>query len=71
MSNLENLAAFNRDLISICYGGQVKTYILGHKREVVFGAILCFVASLSFALGYSADHQLNHAPIIIEKCSHN
>jgi hypothetical protein len=48
---------------------KVKFYILTHKREVAFGAILFFVASLSFGLGYSASLQFDHAPIIIEKCS--
>ncbi len=27
------------------------------------------VASLDFALGYLANREFNHAPIIIEKCS--
>jgi hypothetical protein len=46
-----------------------KIKITAHKREVAFGAILFFVASLSFALGYTASRQFNHAPIIIEKCA--
>jgi hypothetical protein len=48
---------------------KIKQYIALHKREVAFGAILFFVASLSFGLGYSANRQFNHTPIIIEKCS--
>ncbi len=40
-----------------------------HRKEVVFSAIIFLVASLSFALGYLANHELSHAPIIIEKCS--
>jgi hypothetical protein len=48
---------------------KIKEYIAERKREVVFGAIIFFVASLSFALGYSAHRQFDHAPIIIEKCA--
>jgi hypothetical protein len=48
---------------------KIKQYITGHKKEVAFGAILFFVASLSFGMGYAASRQFNHAPIIIEKCS--
>jgi len=48
---------------------KIKTYIMARKREVAFGVILFFVASLSFALGYTASRQFNHAVIIIEKCS--
>jgi hypothetical protein len=46
---------------------KIRKYIVGHKKEVAFGAILFFVASLSFALGYTANRQFNHAAIIIEK----
>ena len=48
---------------------KIKIYIVAHKREVALGVILFFVASLSFALGYTASRQFNHAPIIIEKCA--
>jgi len=48
---------------------KIKQYIATYKREVAFGAILFFVASLSFGLGYTANRQFNHAPIIIEKCA--
>jgi hypothetical protein len=48
---------------------KIKIYIAAHRREVTFGAILFFVASLSFALGYTANRQFDHAAIIIEKCS--
>jgi hypothetical protein len=40
-----------------------------HKKELLFGAIIFIVASLSFALGYLANREFNHAPIIIEKCA--
>jgi hypothetical protein len=39
------------------------------KKEFVFGAIIFLVASLSFGLGYLANREFNHAPIIIEKCA--
>jgi len=48
---------------------KIKIYISAHRRQAVFGAVIFFTASLSFALGYTADRQFNHAPIIIEKCS--
>jgi hypothetical protein len=40
-----------------------------YKREIVLGAIIFIVASLSFGLGYLASRDANHAPIIIEKCA--
>jgi len=48
---------------------KIKRYIIVRKREAAFGAIVFFIASLSFGLGYVANRQFNHAPIIIEKCS--
>jgi len=48
---------------------KIKQYARAHKREVVFGAIVFFIASLSFGLGYAADRQFDHTPIVIEKCS--
>ena len=39
-----------------------------HQKEIIFGAILFLVSSLSFGLGYVANRQFNHAPIIIETC---
>jgi hypothetical protein len=48
---------------------KIKQYISAHKRQAIVGAIIFFVASLSFGLGYTADRQFNHAPIIIEKCA--
>ena len=40
-----------------------------HKKQIIFGAILFLVSSLSFGAGYLANREFNHAPIIIEKCS--
>lgn len=38
-----------------------------HKKEIIIVAIVFLVASLSFGLGYLANREFNHAPIIIEK----
>lgn len=46
-----------------------KNWYIFYKKEVVFCAIIFLVASLSFGLGYIANRDFNHAPIIIEKCS--
>lgn len=40
-----------------------------YKREIIFVLIIFLVASLSFGLGYLANRELTHAPIIIEKAS--
>ena len=40
-----------------------------YNKELILGAIIFLTASISFGLGYLADHEVNHAPIIIEKCS--
>ncbi len=46
-----------------------RNWIIFYEKEVIFGTIIFFVASLSFGLGYLANREFNHAPIIIEKCS--
>ena len=38
-----------------------------HKRELILALIIFLVATISFGLGYLANRELNHAPIIIEK----
>lgn len=40
-----------------------------HKKEALLGAIVFLAASISFALGYLANREFNHAAIVIEKCS--
>jgi hypothetical protein len=40
-----------------------------YKKEIILGAIVFVVASLSFGLGYLANREFNHAPIVIEKCT--
>ena len=52
---------------------EIKTKIYNrlifYRKEVIFGVIIFLTASLSFGLGYLANREFNHAPIIIEKCS--
>ena len=45
----------------------IKDWINNYKREIIFGLIIFLVASLSFGLGYLANREFNHAPIIIEQ----
>lgn len=40
-----------------------------HKKEIIFALIIFLVAALSFGLGYLANREFNHAPIIIESNS--
>jgi hypothetical protein len=40
-----------------------------HKREILLGGIIFLVATLSFGLGYLANREFVHAPIMIEKCT--
>jgi len=46
-------------------GAMLKKY----RKEWILGAIIFLVASLSFGLGYLANREFSHAPIIIEKCA--
>lgn len=45
----------------------MRDWILFHKKEVIFAAIIFIVAVVSFGLGYLANREYNHAPIIIEQ----
>ena len=47
----------------------IKTWFWLNAKEIAFGAIIFVVASLSFGIGYLANREFNHAPIVIEKCS--
>lgn len=40
-----------------------------HRKDIVFSIIIFLSSSLSFGLGYLANREFNHAPIIIETCS--
>lgn len=48
---------------------RIREWGASHKKEIIFALIIFLVASLSFGLGYLANREFNHAPIIIEKCS--
>ncbi|MCR4328607.1 MAG: hypothetical protein NUV53_03770 [Patescibacteria group bacterium] len=39
-----------------------------HRKEIGFGVIMFLVATISFGLGYLANREYTHAPIIIEQC---
>ena len=40
-----------------------------YKKQILFVLTIFLVGSTSFAFGYLANREFNHAPIIIEKCS--
>lgn len=40
-----------------------------YKKEFILGAVIFLISSLSFGLGYLANREFNHAPIVIEKCA--
>ena len=46
---------------------RLKEWATLHKRELALALIIFLVATLSFGLGYLANRELNHAPIIIEE----
>ncbi len=48
---------------------KIRDYAVAHKREIIFTLIIFLVATLSFGLGYLANREFNHAPIVIEKNS--
>lgn len=48
---------------------RIYNWLIFYRKEIIFGAIIFLVASLSFGLGYLANREFNHSPIIIEKCS--
>ncbi len=47
----------------------MKAWAQKHRKEIVFALIIFLVATLSFGLGYLANREFNHAPIVIEKNS--
>jgi hypothetical protein len=47
----------------------VKNWFIFYEKEIIFAIVIFLAASTSFALGYLANREFNHAPIIIEKCS--
>ena len=48
---------------------KVKGGFIVYRKEIIFAMIIFLVASLSFGLGYLANREFNHAPIVIEACS--
>lgn len=40
-----------------------------YQKEFIFCSIIFLTATISFALGYLANREFTHAPIIIEKCA--
>jgi hypothetical protein len=47
----------------------LKNWAVFYKKQILFVLMVFLAASTSFALGYLANREFNHAPIIIEKCS--
>jgi len=47
----------------------LKLWIAEHKRDIIIFLLIFLIGSLSFGLGYLANREFNHAPIVIEKCS--
>lgn len=45
----------------------MRDWLYNHKKEIIFTLIVFLVAALSFGLGYLANREYNHAPIIIEQ----
>jgi len=48
---------------------KIQEWINKYRKELVFALIIFLVATLSFGLGYLANREFNHAPIVIEKNS--
>jgi hypothetical protein len=51
--------------------GKLLQFLGQYKKEVILGVIIFLVATTSFALGYLANRELNHAPIIIERSANS
>ncbi len=45
----------------------LRNWCRAHPRELFWFALLFLIATLSFGLGYLANRELSHAPIIIER----
>ena len=45
----------------------MRDWFINYKKEIIFAVIIFFVSAISFGLGYLANREFNHAPIIIEK----
>ena len=49
--------------------GNIRVWKARYAREIAFLTIIFLVALLSFGLGYLANRELSHAPIVIEQNS--
>lgn len=47
----------------------MKEKVLIYRKEIILGTLIFIVSTLSFALGYIANREMNHAPIVIEACT--
>lgn len=49
--------------------GNLMEWIKRNKRNILLTLLIILALALSFGLGYLANRESNHAPIIIEKYS--
>jgi len=47
----------------------VRVWCIEHKQDIGLVFIIVLIASLSFGLGYLANRESTHAPIVIEQYS--
>jgi hypothetical protein len=45
----------------------LREWFVLRKNGIIFAATIFLISSLSFALGYMANREFDHAPIIIEE----
>ena len=48
-----------------------KNWVLYYQKEAAAALVITITASLSFGLGYLANREFDHAPIVIEACHSN
>ena len=48
---------------------RIMDFLKAHPREAALSFVIVVTATLSFGLGYLADHAFDHAVIAIEPCS--
>lgn len=47
----------------------LRDWLVWYKKEIIFALTIFLTAALSFGLGYLANREFNHAPIVIEQAS--
>ena len=47
----------------------IKNFFGAYQKKLLMGFVLFLVASLSFGLGYLANREFNHSPIVIQNCN--